>query len=474
MTHGARPGFLATLGLLVALPAVAQQAPRPERLYISPLSAGRGPRVLGLAGAFVSVAERAEGLTSNVAALAQRHPLLYGSVDFDGTVSWLGTLGNPGARDQDNDGRADKAVDTNQKLASLMLQIRRFGIGVYYRANVQKFCSVEACPAGDYLEVDLGTAGVAAAFSLFDDDLILGAGLYSAQSAFLYHGEGWNYLGNTFEADLLWRPNGRPFRVGAVFRPEVEGTYQAAPMQSLYVLGRPIYGAVVSPGILSVGASIRIGDGARNYNRLSPKAREVMLDRVGPAATPAEVPFDAAEGQLLVSMQVDLVFPVRNAISSATFTSLDPVAPEFIGAGTYVVPRLGLEHDTLPGRLRTRVGTWFEPSPFAGHPQRAHVAGGLDFRIGHFLIDWSVYGAVDVTERYYFYNLGVSAWPGPTPYKKPKQVVRAEEEEAQRQAEEENRKAEEEQRLREERQEREKESPRQAPVPAPGDAPGSI
>ena len=115
--------------------------------------------------------------------------------------------------------------------------------------------------------------------------------------------------------------------------------------------------------------------------------------------------------------------------------------------------RLGVEHDTVPGRLRLRAGTWFEPSAFAGLRQRAHVTTGADVRLGHFLADWSLYTAVDVApSTYFFYTFGVQVWQGPTPYKKPKQVERAEEEEAARRAEEQELKAQEAERRRDEEQ----------------------
>ncbi|MHB8872472.1 MAG: hypothetical protein ACYC8T_02180 [Myxococcaceae bacterium] len=482
MPNASRP--LALFALLIFPAAALAQAdpsqPRPERLYISPMALGAGPRVVGLAGAFVSIAERAEGLTSNVAALAQRHPLLYGNVDFDGTgsYSWFGPLPfTQSALDLDNSGQSDRLVFAQQFAASFMFQIRRFGIGAYYRTSEQGFCAIEACPRGDNLSVTLKNAGVATAFSFFADDLIVGAGLFSAQAELGYHGEAWSYGGNLFaafnpEVDVLYRPNGRSFRLGAVYRPEALGPYYPKTSQPPWVASRQVYQAVVTPSVLSLGASMRLGKGASNYNRLSPKAREVMRDRLGEANTPAEVPYDAPTGEWLVSMQADVIFPVENAIGAAVFTSAIPVDPEPAGHGTYVVARLGVEHDTVPGRLRLRAGTWFEPSPFEGQRQRAHVTGGADLRLGHFIADWSIYTAVDMSPNtYFFYTFGVQAWQGPTPHKKPKQVERAEEEEAARRAEEAERKAEEAQEKHEEEQ-RLKEQQPEPPAPGPSPAPG--
>jgi hypothetical protein len=57
-------------------------------------------------------------------------------------------------------------------------------------------------------------------------------------------------------------------------------------------------------------------------------------------------------------------------------------------------------------------------------------------RLFHFLIDWTVYGAVDFSVSSYLYTFGITGWQGPTPFRKPKHVEQAEQEAAQRAREE--------------------------------------
>jgi hypothetical protein len=432
----------APLAALLLVPAVgaAQDTPRPERLYINPMEMNPGPRALGLGGAFVGVAERAEGISSNLASLAQRNPLLYGSVDVEGTASWLASMGDNGPK------------STEQFSASFMLQIRRFGIGAYYRRNTQALCVAvyPLKPCDDTLTVLVESKGFASAMSFLDDDLILGFGVMKPAAGLTYRyadslsgdSEEWSYgrdplifQGYQLEGSLLYRPNGQPFRVGVRFQPETVGGFERkynqarGDLQAVTVVSatHQVPSAVVTPGLVSVGASIRLGEGMRNYNRLSPKAREVMLERVGPAKTPAEVPYDAPSGSFLVTMQLDLLLATKGAIASSLYvTAPEPSPPPLAGEATLMVARLGVEHETLPGRLRLRAGTWFEPSLFAGLPQRGHGTGGADLRLFHFIIDWTVYAAVDLAAGSYLYTFGLTGWQGPTPFRKPKQVQEAE------------------------------------------------
>lgn len=436
----------APLVALLLVPAVgaAQDAARPERLYINPMEMNPGPRVLGLGGAFVGVAERAEGISSNLASLAQRNPLLYGSVDVEGTTSWLASMGDSGPK------------STEQFSASFMLQIRRFGIGVYYRRNAQALCVgvFPLAPCDDTLTVLVESKGFASALSFLDDDLILGFGVMKPAAGLTYRykdslsqdSEEWSYgrdplsfKGYQLEGSMLYRPNGQPFRLGVRFQPETVGSferkYNAArdDLQAVTVVSAThrVPSAVVTPGVLSVGASMRLGEGMRNYNRLSPKAREVMLDRVGPAKTPAKVPYDAPSGSFLVTMQLDLLLATKDAVASNLYlTAPEPDPTPLVGQELLMVARLGVEHETVPGRLRLRAGTWFEPSLFVGKPQRGHGTGGVDLRLFHFLIDWTVYGAVDLSAGTYLYTFGITGWQGPTPFRKPKQVQEAEDEKA--------------------------------------------
>jgi len=55
-----------------------------------------------------------------------------------------------------------------------------------------------------------------------------------------------------------------------------------------------------------------------------------------------------------------------------------------------VSPRLGVESEVLPRRLRLRTGTYVELPTTAGAPTRVHGTGGLDVK----LFEWDVFGLV--------------------------------------------------------------------------------
>jgi hypothetical protein len=51
------------------------------------------------------------------------------------------------------------------------------------------------------------------------------------------------------------------------------------------------------------------------------------------------------------------------------------------GRSATISPRLGLEWEGLPGRLRLRSGTYHEPARFAGVPGRLHATAGGEVRL---------------------------------------------------------------------------------------------
>jgi hypothetical protein len=78
-------------------------------------------------------------------------------------------------------------------------------------------------------------------------------------------------------------------------------------------------------------------------------------------------------------------------------------------------PRAGLEYEWMPGRLRLRTGTYWEPGRFVGVPGRLHVTFGVELRIFHFWL-WgkarrgriSLTG--DLAERYRNGGLSIGLW----------------------------------------------------------------
>lgn len=399
-----RKAFPLALTLLISLSAVAQPVdePRRGRMYLSSSLLIGSTQLIGLGGAFVGIAEGSSAFPSNLAAIAHRSPELEEAWDLDVGLSYLDLpIGNPEALDLDNDGRPDDARFSRQLLFALSLQFNGFGVGGYSRTSVLRYCLLEPCgPDGD-VRVTLATTSIAAAMALGDDELIVAVGLYSTTGEVDRAGAAWSYgaFGVTF--DGLYRPVDRNFRVGVSVKPQIIGELRggATPSGGL----RP-FEALVSPLTLSVGGSLRLGPGSERYNRLAPvKLRELGL--LGPGE---RRPDPGPAGRWLLTAQLDVIAPVDEAVPIRAL--VDAAAPEIIGRRTGLVPRLGLEHETFPGRLRTRLGTFLEPSPFAERLARPHLTGGFQLFLFRYLEDWALSFSFDFAARYSDLGISIGLW----------------------------------------------------------------
>ena len=112
-------------------------------------------------------------------------------------------------------------------------------------------------------------------------------------------------------------------------------------------------------------------------------------------------------------MAGDLLFtaPSENAVGveSVLAQTMQPVGTE---RTTSV--RLGAELETLPGRLRLRLGSYYEPSNYEGVPSRTHLTGGFEVRLFHSNIlgeyDWGFTTTVDSARDYLNVFLSLGFW----------------------------------------------------------------
>ncbi|HSP78293.1 MAG TPA: hypothetical protein VLQ93_07175 [Myxococcaceae bacterium] len=403
------------VSLMMAEVAGAQQeevpeATRPERLYLNPGVLMGSSRVVGLGGAYVGIAEGVAGFHSSLAALAHRSPGLDRDWDLGVTLSILDLpLAKAQGKDLDNDGLADDAPETLQMLGAVLLQYRNFGVGFSLRNSQVGYCDTARCEPADLLRVALFQTALAGAVALGRDDFILGFGIYSAQAVFSHRQEGeWLYGDTGIALDLLYRPYGRPYRLGVAVRPEVVGAWKRRPGQAPVLAERQLYSAVVSPAVLSLGVSWRLGEGAENYNRLSPAARRQLLEGGDFSEVPPELEAGAPTGRWLISVQADFISGVENAVPVRSFTAL--TEPQRVGGSGVLQPRVGVEHETWPGRLRTRLGAFIEPSPFSEHLPRPHLTGGFELFLFQYWEHWALTASFDVARRYSNFGISVGFW----------------------------------------------------------------
>ncbi|HEX8822420.1 MAG TPA: hypothetical protein VF794_21010 [Archangium sp.] len=409
-----RAALFVAWGLLAVPGAWAQDevpaATRPERLYVNSGVLMGSSRVVALGGAYVGIAEGVAGFNSNLAALAHRSPNLDRDWDVGVTLSWLDLpLAKAKGKDLDNDGLADDAPETLQVLGGVLLQYRNFGLGFSLRNYQVGYCNTVHCDPKDLLRVSLLQTALAGAVALGHDEFILGFGIYSAQAVFSHQAEGaWRYGDTGLALDVLYRPLGRPYRLGVSVRPEVVGAWRREAGQVPFLAGRQLYSAVVSPAVLSLGVSWRLGEGAERYNRLSPAARRQMLEGEHFTELPPEDEKTGLAGRWLLSAQADFISRAENAVSVHSFTAL--TEPTKVGAAGMLQPRVGVEHETWPGRLRTRLGAFIEPSPFADHLPRPHLTGGFELFLFRYWEDWALTASFDASRRYSNFGVSVGFW----------------------------------------------------------------
>jgi hypothetical protein len=399
---GAR--WLAAAWCLVPAVALAQTPPGllADRLYVDPGTLVGSTRIVALGGAFVGVAEGAEAMASNLAAISHHAPALGEPWDVDASVSWFAIqLGSTRRFDYDNSGSANGAAGTSQLSASLLVQFTHFGLGTYVRFSNYSYCTVD-CAAADQISVQFVKAAVAASLALHHDDLLLAVGYFGLDAGFGYQGQTWQYAGNGIEVDALYRPLGEPYRLGLSIKPQVVAPFQPAG-QSTFIAGRQLYSAAVAPSILSLGMSYRLGPGASAYNRLAPIARRARAQDVPGEPLPPELAPGTPTGRWLLTVQADLIQSAENAVA---LRALINQTPEPVAVSGALEPRLGVEHETLPGRLRLLAGSYLEPSSYASVSPRIHGTGGFEVRLFHAWQDWAVSGSFDFARLYY--NLGLS------------------------------------------------------------------
>lgn len=389
-------------GLLSALAASAQEELLPERLYVGSNLLVGSARMVALGGAEVAIAEGAAALSDNLAALAHRSPKQRREWDVDIALSYVGfRFGNTQNLDLDNDGTRDESQESRQWLAGMKLQFHNVGVGGFTRLGTSAFCLTLACGAGDVVRVELATHAMAAAVALWEDQLIVAAGLYVLVGSFRHQATERGYGANGFTGSALVRPRRAPYRVGISFEPPVVAPYDAAVPGPASMAGRRLYAALTSPTQLSVGVSWRLGEGAHRYNMLSPAAEAQWGVHEHSNA-------DGPPGQWLLSAQLEVIGGVSRAVPLSAFTTLREPRP--VGERIALVPHVGVEHETIPGRVRLRAGAMLEPSLFRDTAGRPHLTGGAQLFLFHKLDDWALTLSFDLARGYNDFGLAFGVW----------------------------------------------------------------
>lgn len=344
---------------------------------------GMGPvvgssRMVGLGGAYVGVAEGADGMSVNPASILYYHKKGYPRWRPGFTFGVFKALG----KDFDNNGSAASDFVSHLIIEfGLTLQHGRYGLGFYVLGQpieVQtgtkntefSFSTPKIIFGRSFLERQLNLALAITPAVLEAKDLASGTRLFELDAA-------------GFEIGSLWHPGLGRLRLGLTYRGR---TSQEQPLD---ITAGPVQAAglfvpkeVELPWQLSSGASY------------------VWSDILGGR-------------KLLVSGQLNVIGKARadNAYGIESF--LEQKVQRH-GIKTVVSPRLGAEIEVFPKKLRSRIGSYYEPSRFEGVSGRFHATGGLEWS---FSKRWTkpessltVQYAFDISRSYSKHSLSVNIW----------------------------------------------------------------
>jgi hypothetical protein len=117
---------------------------------------------------------------------------------------------------------------------------------------------------------------------------------------------------------------------------------------------------------------------------------------------------------LLFLASVLLTGPSSNAVGLDGF--LDQRL-DYVGQRVGFAPRVGVEAEPVPNRMRVRFGGYVEPSRFSDGTRRQHFTVGTDIRLfaasplGLFPeAEWAIVLMYDLAPRYQNYGIGLTAW----------------------------------------------------------------
>jgi len=381
----------ATVAVLLA-GAFASLAPvraRAQTLDLQQSTVLGSPRIVGMGGAVSAVAEDMTGVMATPAAMAFRPPGAVGSWDWDFYFDAL-----IASRDTDlaNSGLltgADRPIEAGA--GGVCVYVGRWGIGLT-GASVSYGLPP---PAAGGTATTLSSAGsqLAVGRAVLGGQLGIGVSIAAADFA-IRQGDTtlFDMTGGTLAAGVVARPTALPWRAGLSVRlPAITSavTNNCTDPANCNGLTPPASGE--SPWEIGAGFAWRFGQ--TTWNEPSP-----VLFR--------------DERALVLAADVAIVGPVTDGVSVAGFAA-QTTQPS--GRAVTASFRLGGEGEILPGRLRVRVGGYWEPARIDGRGGREHLTSGAELRLFRFSF-WEkerrvrLALAADVAQRYQNIALSIGFW----------------------------------------------------------------
>lgn len=381
-------GATIAMALVGAAVALAPAALHAQTLDLQQNTVIGSPRIVGMGGTVSAVAEDMTGILATPAAMAFRPPGAVGSWDWD---FYFDTLIAARDSDLDNSGLpagSDRPIEA--AAGGICLYAGRWGIGLT-GASV----SYGLPPAAGGAPTTLTAAGsqLAVGRAVFGGQVGIGASIAAADFAIKQGNTTvFDMTGGTLAAGVLVRPTALPWRAGLSGRlPAITGTVtnSCADPTSCNGLTPPARGE--SPWQIGAGFAWRFGQ--TTWNEPNP-----VLFR--------------DERALVLAADIALVGIVPDGVSVAGFAA-QMTQPS--GRSVTASARLGAEGEVMPGRLRVRAGSYWEPERIEGRGGRVHGTMGVEWRLFTFSF-WEkerrvrLALAADLAQRYQNIALSIGFW----------------------------------------------------------------
>lgn len=347
--------------LLLASTAVlaATYPPVSDRNFAIDLYSGAvlgSSRIVGMGGTGIAIAEGSAYTLVNVAAAAVRPSTSNGDWDWDAHLDWLHPdLGS----DFDNNGDPVASVGHSSLLtAGVLGQYRAWGLA-FTTSSLDD--TIDIPGASQSSQVSAGQIKVALARSLLDRQLTVGLS-FTYASFTLTDAPNSRDLFSASESGLelgaLWRPEEVSYRAGlTASTPLTRGQPQLDGCDPMSCEGLILPDAVAVPWQLGLGFAYRFGPTAWNRQVDTPWRDERAV---------------TLAADLLLSGSVSRGDGLEEFLQHRLQRS---------GASTSLSLRVGAEYEWVPGWIRLRGGSYWEPGRFENVGGRLHATFGVEARL---------------------------------------------------------------------------------------------
>ncbi len=390
-------GFLFTIVIGIASARAQTYPPITDRDYAIDLYQGTAigsSRIVGMGGASVAVGEGASGMVANPASAAVRPATSNDRWDWDWTVDWL--VPNPGT-DHDNNGRETAELDNTVVLnGGILLWYKRWAAAVnviFEEHRVDVGSGEEADPTVRVIHAAIGGTFLGGRLHI---GLGSRAGDFSIGRVPVSGGgqrqELFRISGASLEAGAVLRPLERDFRFGVTVALPVTGDkIEIADCDPLNCDGYILPERVAVPWQIAFGVGWRRGPTEWNRQVTDPWRDEKAL---------------------IVAVDLILTGAVDDGYGIEAFADKQ-LQPS--GRGSNLSVRAGAEYEWIPGWLRVRAGSYWEPARFEGRDGRLHATAGVEVRVWSFCFWGDRYRArasltVDGAAKYGNGGVSIGLW----------------------------------------------------------------